>query len=149
MTDAVAAQAWFDLVLAPWRSMARMAQAWPNVAPQTLLQPINPGWTFGNLIQVTEQNSTAPDTEQAIVRRHSYGRQIGRVMDAVDLLLERADADTRADARAEDFEALQREVAAIKRERAVERLRGLRDELISLRREQPEAWRELQALLRE
>jgi hypothetical protein len=146
LTDTVAAQAWLDLLLAPWRAMA---QTWPGVAPQTLLQPINPGWTFGNLIQVTEQNSTAPDTEQAIVRRHSYGRQLGRVMDAVDLLLERADHDTRADSRAQDFEALQHEVADIKRERASARLRSLRDELLNLRREQPEAWRELQALLRE
>jgi hypothetical protein len=30
-------------------------------------QPINPGWTFGNLISVTEQNSSAPDTEREIV----------------------------------------------------------------------------------
>jgi hypothetical protein len=150
VNDANALSPFVELALAPWRLAMQASQAWPAaLAPQNLMQPINTGWTFGNLIQVNEQNSTAPDTEQEIVRRHSYGRQIGRVMDAVDLLLEQADRETRADPRAEDFEALQREVADIKRERSAAQLRRLRDELISLRREQPEAWRELIALLRE
>jgi hypothetical protein len=117
------------------------------LAPHSLTQSINPGWTFGNLIQVNERNSSAPDTEQQIVGRHSYGRQIGRVMDAVDLLLEHADAATRDDARAQDFSALQRDVQAIKREQAAARLQRLRDELIALRRNHPDAWRELRALL--
>jgi hypothetical protein len=50
-------------------------------------QPINPGWTFGNLISVTEQNSASPDTERDIVAAHSYGRQLGRLMDAVAALI--------------------------------------------------------------
>jgi len=81
--------------------------------------------------------------------RHSYGRQIGRVMDAVELLLEGSDAKTRGDARAKDFAALQSDVKAIKREQTAARLRRLRDELVSLRRDHPEAWRELRALLQE
>ncbi len=56
-------------------------------APKTLTQPINPGWTFGNLISVTEQNSSAPDTERNIVAAQSYGRQLGRVIDAVAELI--------------------------------------------------------------
>jgi hypothetical protein len=44
---------------------------------------------------------------------------------------------------------LQRDVLAIKREQSAARLQRLRDELISLRRDHPEAWRELRALLRE
>jgi hypothetical protein len=143
-----AMQAWADAALAPWRLALQATQALA-LAPHNLTQPINTGWTFGNLIQVTERNSSAPDTEQQIVGRHSYGRQLGRVMDAVALLLERADASTRDDARAEDFAALQRDVLAIKREQSAARLQRLRDELVSLRRDHPEAWRELQALLRE
>ncbi len=143
---------WADAALAPWRLALQSAQALTPpwlLAPQSLTQPINPGWTFGNLIQVTEANSTAPDTEQEIVRRHSYGRQIGRVMDAVDLLLEKADAKTRADERAKDFEQLQRDVQAIKREQAAARVRRLRDELLTLKREHPDEWRALRALLQE
>lgn len=141
-------QAWADAALAPWRLALQAAQAMA-LAPHSLTQPINPGWTFGNLIQVTDRNSSAPDTEQQILSRHSYGRQLGRVMDAVALLLERADAQTRDDARAEDFAALQRDVSAIKREQSAARLQRLRDELVSLRRDHPEVWRELRALLRE
>jgi len=147
MNESDVVQTWTDAALAPWRLALQASQAMA-LAPHTLTQPINTGWTFGNLIQVTEANSTAPDTEQQIVNRHSYGRQIGRVMDAVQLLLERADAKTRADARAEDFASLQRDVQSIKQTQAAARLRRLRDELIALRRDQPEAWRELQALLK-
>src|SRR5262249_36730219 len=141
---------WADAALAPWRLALQTTQAltpawW--LAPQTLTQPINPGWTFGNLIQVTEQNSSAPDTEQEIVRHYSYGRQIGRVMDAVDLLLEKTDAKTRADERAKDFEELQRDVQAIKRAQTAARLRRLRDEMVRLKRDPPDEWRELRALL--
>jgi hypothetical protein len=48
---------------------------------------VNPGWTFGNLI-VNDQNSSAPDTEQDIVAADSYGRQLGRVIDALVELIE-------------------------------------------------------------
>jgi hypothetical protein len=55
--------------------------------PRKVDQSINPGWTFGNLISVTEQNSRAPDTERNIVAAESYGRQLGRIMDAVAELI--------------------------------------------------------------
>ena len=148
MSDGGELQAWADAALAPWRLLLQATQAM-TLTPHNLMQPINPGWTFGNLIQVTEQNSSAPDTEARIVSRHSYGRQIGRLLDAVELLLERADDDTRHDPRARDFSALQRDVGAIKRAQAAARLRRLRDELVELRRDHPEAWRELRALLDE
>ncbi|HSV70675.1 MAG TPA: hypothetical protein VLI72_11225 [Methylibium sp.] len=146
MSDGNAMQTWADAALVPWQLALQAAQAF-SMAPRQLTQPINTGWTFGNLIQVTEQNSSAPDTEQQIVSRHSYGRQIGRVMDAVALLLERADADARDDPRADDFAALQRDVETIKRAHSAARLQRLRDDLVALRRDQPEAWQELRALL--
>jgi hypothetical protein len=59
-------------------------------ASDGFVQPINPGWTFGNLISVTEQNSSAPDTERDIVSIESYGSQLGRVIDALaELIKER------------------------------------------------------------
>ncbi|HET7525129.1 MAG TPA: hypothetical protein VFK10_04235 [Burkholderiaceae bacterium] len=145
MSDSAALQAWTDAALAPWRLLLQSFA----LVPQSLTQPINPGWTFGNLIQVTEQNSSAPDTESQIVSRHSYGRQIGRLMDAVELLLERVDDAARSDARAQDFIALQRDVQAIKQAQAAAHLRRLRDELVALRRDHPDACRELRALLDE
>ena len=52
-------------------------------APQTLNQPILPGWLPGNTVNVTEENSSSPETEQKIVESHSYGQQLGRVLDVV------------------------------------------------------------------
>ncbi|MBP2160172.1 MULTISPECIES: hypothetical protein [Asticcacaulis] len=59
---------------------------WPNLAPEKLEQPILP-ITFSTTIN--EANSSAPDTERRILAQDSYGRQIGRVMDVVALLIER------------------------------------------------------------
>ena len=60
---------------------------WLSLAPQSLFQPINPGWSFGNVI-VNEENSSAPDTERAIVAQQSYGRQLGKLLDAVAELIQ-------------------------------------------------------------
>jgi hypothetical protein len=139
---------WADAALAPWRLALQTTQAmtppWLQ-ASAAFTQPINPGWTFGNLIQVTEANSTAPDTEQAIVRRHSYGRQIGRMMDAVELLLEHAPAAVQKDKRAAELKKIQRDVEAIKHEQAARRLQRLRDELAELKRADGKAWAALRA----
>lgn len=59
---------------------------WPNLAPEKLEQPILP-IIFSTTIN--EANSSAPDTERRILAQDSYGRQIGRLMDVVALLVER------------------------------------------------------------
>jgi len=119
-------------------------------APDRLWQPINPGWTFGNVV-VNTQNSSAPEIEQAVVSRQSYGRQIGRLMDAVQALAERqerSDPALRKDPRLQAFEALAAEVDAIKQEAADRRLARLRAELEALKRADPTAWRALIATQR-
>ena len=63
---------------------------WPtSMAPTNLTQPINSGWSF---LTVNEGNSSAPDTERRIVAQDSYGRQIGKLMDVVELLVKQAPA---------------------------------------------------------
>lgn len=52
-----------------------------------LVQPILPGWHFGDVI-VNEANSSAPETERRILAQESYGRQIGKLMDAVCALIQ-------------------------------------------------------------
>lgn len=136
-----ATAAWWDWALAPWRAAATN---WPNAvfAPQTLTQPILPGWSFGNVI-VNGQNSTAPDTEQEILRHHSYGRQIGRMMDAVTLLIEHAEPSVKKDPRATELAKIQREVDTIKRAQEKRRLNRLRDELVAIKNADAKAWRAL------
>src|SRR5260370_41076569 len=75
-----------------WDWPSWMKGSMPNpldifAAPQNVAQSILPGWVFGSVINVTEQNSSAPDTEREIVATHSYGRQLGRVIDALAVLI--------------------------------------------------------------
>ena len=71
----------------PWRAAGAGTSSFPSFAPQALNQPILPGWLFANSINVTEENSSSPETEQEIVAAHSYGQQLGRIMDVVDELI--------------------------------------------------------------
>jgi hypothetical protein len=69
-----------DIATEVWRT-------WMQLAPTNLVQPILSGWTFN----INSSNSTAPETEANVVARHSYGRQLGRISDALrELLRERA-----------------------------------------------------------
>ena len=54
-----------------------------NLTPDTLMQPILPGW-----FSVTNNNSSAPATEAEVVAKPSYGRQLGRIWDALELLID-------------------------------------------------------------
>ncbi len=130
----------------PWSAFSSWSP-WPSVAPQTNNQDINPGWSFGNVITVNRFNSSAPDVERAVVSQHSYGRQIGRLMDAVCAL---ADAlpQTASDARIKDFRDLAKKVAAIKKEMAPERLERLKREIADLRESDKAGFAELKAMFK-
>jgi hypothetical protein len=89
-------------------------------------QPINPGWTFGNLISVTEQNSSAPDTERQIVATESYGRQLGWVIDALaELIVEQPEAIQQKPA-IKELISLRKKIERIKLHSAAYRLDRLR-----------------------
>ncbi|MGF7150763.1 hypothetical protein FHS96_004424 [Sphingomonas zeicaulis] len=121
----------------PWANMMR---PWAELAlaPQKLWQSINQGWSFGNII-VNEQNSSAPQTEQAILARESYGRQIGKLLDAVDALVALqpdCGAGTKAFTEVKD---LKQRIDRVKADLAVQRISQLRSDLDRLRRsEDPE-----------
>jgi hypothetical protein len=94
----------------------------PAIAPNSLDQQINPGWTFGNLISVTEQNSSAPDTEREIVAVHSYGRQLGRVIDAVTALIAKLPEAQQQNPAFKQLAEIQDQIAKIKSRSAARRL---------------------------
>lgn len=81
MTDSPGASPLFDPFF--W------LRAWSGSTTATggFVQPILPGWTFGNLV-VNETNSSSPATESAIVAQDSYGRQLGKLLDAVFELIQ-------------------------------------------------------------
>ena len=58
-----------------------------QLAPNTLVQPILPGWT----LNVNAFNSSAPQTEADVVSKHSYGRQLGRISEALAILVDARD----------------------------------------------------------
>lgn len=128
-------------------SFARAAELWTRlwlpwtwVAPNELSQPINPGWSFGNVI-VNERNSSAPAAEQAIVAEESYGRQIGKLLDAVyELCRQRPDAVTNA--AFQDIAKLRDKVEQMKREAAAEHVDQLRHDLELLKASDKRAFEE-------
>jgi hypothetical protein len=128
--------------------MDEMRSSPVSSAPQEFNQSILPGWMFANSINVTEENSSAPETERKIVSEHSYGRQLGRVMDAVaELIAERPKAARETQA-FQDFEELRREVDEIKTRVTTKRLDHFVDELIELKRRNPDEYQRLAAELR-
>jgi hypothetical protein len=136
MTDTPPASSDALQKLFPW--LAYM----PSYAPQQLVQPINQGWTFGN-VMVTTQNSSAPGIEHAIASKVSYGRQLGRLMDAMEVLVRMLPADARKADAITDFVTLAADVRKVKDEAQAQRLDRLKAELDALKREDPEGWKNL------
>jgi hypothetical protein len=104
---------------------------WPWLAPQYLTQPINTGWTFGNVI-VNGQNSSAPETELEIVSKDSYGRQIGKLLDAIHAMIE-AQGGAKDIAAYKEVLELWNRVKEAKQKAAVARIDRLRRDLQLLR----------------
>lgn len=137
-----------------WDWPSWMKGSMPNpldffAAPRNLVQPILPGWVFGSVTNITEQNSSAPDTEREIIAAQSYGRQLGRVMDALAVLiadLPKAKQDTTA---FEEFAKIRREIDDIKAQAAVRRLDRIADDLATLKKTKPVEYERLAATLRE
>lgn len=127
---------WWNWPLPPWP----LAQ----IAPRELTQPINPGWS---LVSITHNNSSAPAIERDVLQQHSYGRQIGRLMDALAVLVERLPAGAKDDRRIEDFLALADDVAQIKENARRPRLARLQQDIEALRQEDPKAYAQLKAML--
>ena len=114
----------------PWPPvLGHSATAEANV----LDQPINPNWTFGNLISVTEQNSSAPDTEREIVANDSYGRQLGKVIDALVELIARQPESIQQKPALKELVILNEKIEEIKIQSAAHRLDRIAADLVTLK----------------
>ncbi len=114
---------------------------WPaSWAPQWLDQSFNNGWTFGNVI-VTTANSKAPEIEREVVSRHSYGRQIGRLTDAVVAIASHVGVG--GEPQVAPLLKLAQEIEAIKERAKVRRCDELLGELRDLKKRDPAAWAQL------
>jgi hypothetical protein len=97
------------------------------------------------LLNVTYNNSSTPAIERDVLQQHSYGRQIGRLMDALSVFIERLAASAKDDQRIEDFLALVKDVAQIKENARLPRLERLQKDIEALRQEDPKAYAQLKA----
>lgn len=125
MTDGVGANSLFDPLawLRAWYATPATSGAF--------VQPILPGWTFGNLV-VNDTNSSAPATEAAIVARESYGRQLGKLMDAVFVLIERQGGPDGVEAFT-DLVELRERIQAIKAATVTDHLKAVAQDLEHLK----------------
>ena len=110
---------------------------WFPWLPQSVDERFNNGWTFGN-IYVTQANSRSPEAEREIVGRYSYGRQLGRLTDAVVALAAKAGASN--DANVKPLIEMAAQVNAIKETARKRRAAELLEELKAIKRADPKAW---------
>jgi hypothetical protein len=146
-TDLPYLPAWPMTYLNDWwtRALAAAQQNPAGPAPNGFSQPILPGWTFGNSIVVNETNSSSPETERQVVAQDSYGRQLGRVIDALVVLInERPAGAPKVDALT-DLETLSAKIDAIKEQTLKARAQRLAGELAALKRDHATQFRQVMA----
>lgn len=116
---------WFAWSARLWRGMYAPIAQFPSLAPQALTQPILPGWIFANDINVTEQNSSAPGIEREILAVHSYGRQLGRIIDVLAVLIEKWPGGAPDDPSVQHFTELRDDITAVKTKRIIRAISDL------------------------
>jgi hypothetical protein len=137
-----------------WDWPAWMKGSVPNpldvfAAPQNLVQSILPGWVFGGVVNVTEQNSSSPDTERQIVAKQSYGRQLGRILDALVVLIAEQEKNGRKAKAFDSLMELYREINATKIQAAANRLDHVIADLATLKENNAKEYGRVAATLRE
>jgi hypothetical protein len=115
--------------------------------PQHLTQPILPGWTVAPVVTINGVNSSAPQTEVEVVQRHSYGRQLGRMADALQALIEERDQAAPGDERFTVFADMKNEIDDVKLDAAAARVDQLRADLATLKGARPAEYRRLRDAL--
>ena len=127
---------------------AEWLRTWQTVwrgAPDNLVQPILPGWTFN----INSANSTSPQTEAEVVARHSYGRQIGRMADALEVVLVEKYGKASEDKRVADFLNMKREIDQVKQDAAAARIEQITKDLAFLKTRDEGQYARLRDALRE
>jgi hypothetical protein len=101
-----------------------------KLAPDQLWQAINP-WNFYNqgaqfgLVNINLGATPRPDIEQAVLDEvGSYGRQLGRIGDALEVLIRHVDRKALGQQEARALDDLQDQISAIRKIKARERRSG-------------------------
>jgi hypothetical protein len=136
----------------PGADVAALVSDWWKpffTAPTHLTQPILPGWTFGPNVTVNNGNSSSPQTELEVLQRHSYGRQLGRISDVLEVLISKLGAGARDDPRVTAFLEMAQEIDEVKLDAATSRVEQLQADLAALKDARPQEYRRLRESLQE
>jgi len=93
-------------------------------------QPILPGWT----LNIDSNNSSSPRTEGLVVSKFSYGRQLGRLNDALDAIVATLPPATRTLPEVEAFLRMKERIDVLKDDSLDDRVAVLAAELAALKR---------------
>ncbi len=115
---------------------------WPAFAPYNLSQDILRGWS---LLTINENNSSAPDVERRVVATESYGRQLGKLTDAVAVLITNSG---KSDPAFIELLDLRDRVERAKADAKTERLKRLAEDLKALKEQDLHAFETLVGSLR-
>ena len=134
----------------PWTGIdpAGWMRSWQTVwqgAPDQLVQPIRPGWTFN----INSTNSSSPQTEADVLARHSYGRQIGRMADALEMLVVEKYGKDPKDKRLTDFLTMKHQIDRVKQDALVARIEQITKDFALLKTRDEAEFVRLRDALRE
>jgi hypothetical protein len=127
-----------------WRSVAPgswLSAWWPTggssaTAPENLEQQILRGWIFGPVVTINERNSAAPEVEAAVLQTKSYGRQLGQIVDALQVLIdERAQTGAPQNSEIDKFTTMKQEIDRIKAATAATQVQQLGNDLAILKKQ--------------
>ena len=135
-------------MISAWAKPPLSSSSPVSLAPQTLSQAILPGWVFANTVNVTEENSSSPETERQIVAAHSYGQQLGRILDVVNELIAERPVGAPDVQSIQDFENLWRDIEKIKLQPAVRRIEQAIIDLAEVRQQDSGEYQRLATELR-
>lgn len=119
-----------------------------SLAPQALNQPILPDWVFANSISVTDENSSSPETERAVVAAHSYGQQLGRIIDVLGELVRQQPPGALGARSVREFTELSDDINRIKARQAARQVRRAIPGLAELKQRDRDEYERLAAELR-
>lgn len=102
-----------------------------NLAPERLWQAINP-WTFNaggamqyGLVNISLGQTSRPDIERAVLGEvGSYGRQLGRIGDALEVLIRHFDKHELSEAEGDALAILMGQLAEVRKVKGRERKEG-------------------------
>ena len=113
-------------------------------ATQGWSQPILPGWTFN----LNSNNSSAPQTEVEVLGKYSYGKQLGRISDALGALIDKLPKAERSGTAFEPFTEMKNDIDTLKQDAALARIARIEADLHLLKTAQPAEYERVCAALR-